>query len=88
MQLLFSLLLLLLLLLLSMMILIIGFTCPSTTYFKFITKCDSLFYYKVRWSFTCITKSGSFSVKKVRPVLLQRATILLQNATEHGTWNP
>ena len=37
-----------LLLLLSMMILIIGFTCPPTIHFKFFTKCDSLFYYKVR----------------------------------------
>ena len=26
--------------LLSMMILIIGFTCPPTIHFKFITKCD------------------------------------------------
>ena len=29
---------------------ITGFTCLPTTYFKFITKCDSFFYYKVRWS--------------------------------------
>ena len=33
--------------LLSMMILIIGFTCPPTIHFKFITKCDK-WYYKVR----------------------------------------
>ena len=25
-------------------------TCPLTIHFKFITKCDSLFYYKVGWS--------------------------------------
>ena len=29
------------------MTLITGFTCPSTIYFKFITKCDKC-YYKVR----------------------------------------
>ena len=64
--------LLLLLLLLSMMILIVGFTCRPTIHFKFITKCDSLFYYKVRQLF----------YYKVRQVLLQSATILLQSATE------
>ena len=53
-----------LLLLLSMMILIIGFTCPSTIHFKFITKRDSLFYYKVRQDF----------YYKERQVLLQSAT--------------
>ena len=52
------------LLLLSMMILIIGFTCPSTIHFKFITKRDSLFYYKVRQDF----------YYKERQVLLQSAT--------------
>ena len=41
------LLLLLLSLLLSVMILIIGFTCPLTIHFKFITKCDKC-HYKVR----------------------------------------
>ena len=30
-----------------MMILIIGFTCPLTIHFEFITKCDKC-YYKVR----------------------------------------
>ena len=30
------------LLFLSIMIIVIGFTCPPTTHFKFITKCDSL----------------------------------------------
>ena len=64
--------LLLLLLLWSMMIFIIGFTCPPTIHFKFITKCNSLFYYKVRQLF----------YYKVRQVLLQSATILLQSATE------
>ena len=48
----------------------IGFTCPSTIYFKFITKCDSLFYYKVRWS--VITMRQLF-YHKVRQVLLQSA---------------
>ena len=32
----------------NLMILIIGFTCPPTIHFKFITKCNSLFCYKVR----------------------------------------
>ena len=32
----------------NLMILIIGFTCPTTIHFKFITKCNSLFCYKVR----------------------------------------
>ena len=74
------LLLLLLLLLWSMMILIIGYTCPPTIHFKFITKCDSLFYYKVRWS-AIITKYDSFFITKcdkcyykVRQVL-QSATL-------------
>ena len=50
-----------------------------------ITKCDSFFYYKVRWS--VITKCDSFFITKydkcyykVRQ-LLQSATILLQSAT-------
>ena len=47
-----------------MMTLITGFTCPPTIYFKFITKCDSFFYYKVRQLF----------YYKVRQVLLQSAT--------------
>ena len=41
MLLLLLLLLLLLFLFLSVMILIIGFTCPPTIHFKFITKCDN-----------------------------------------------
>ena len=57
------LLLLFLLLLLSLMTLIIGFACPPTILFKFITKCDSFFYYKVRQvlfqSATGITKCAS-----------------------------
>ena len=68
-----------------MMTLITGFTCPPTIYFKFITKCDSYFYYKVRWS--VITKCDSFFITKcdkcyykVRQVL-QSVTILLQSAT-------
>ena len=51
----------LLLLLFLMMTLIIGFTCPPTIHFKFITKCDSLFYYKVRWS--VITKCDNLIAK-------------------------
>ena len=75
----------LLLSLLSMMTLITGFACPPTIYFKFITKCDSFVYYKVRWS--VITKGDSFFITKcdkcyykVRQVL-QSVTILLQSAT-------
>ena len=45
------------------MTLIIGFACPPTILFKFITKCDSFFYYKVRQvlfqSATGITKCAS-----------------------------
>ena len=60
---------------LSMMILIIGFTCPPSIHFKFITKCDSLFYYNVRQlllqsattvfvqSATGITKCDNFITK-------------------------
>ena len=55
-----------LLLLLSRIKLIIGFTCPPTIHFKFITKGDSLFYYKVRQPF----------YNKVRQVLLQGATCI------------
>ena len=51
--------------------LITGFTCPPTIYFKFITKCDSFFYYKLRWS--VITKCDSFFYYKVLQVLLQSA---------------
>ena len=62
--------------------------CSVTIHFKFITKCDSLFYYKMRWS--VITKYDSFFItkcykcynNKVRQVL-QNATNLLQSATEH-----
>ena len=73
------------LLLLSTMTLITGFACPPTIYFTFITKCDSFFYYKLRWS--VITKCDSFFITncdkcyyKVRQVL-QSVTILLQSAT-------
>ena len=52
--------------------LITGFTCPPTIYFKFITKCDSFFYYKLRWS--VITKCDGFFYYKVLQVLLQSAT--------------
>ena len=36
--------------------------CSVTIHFKFITKCDSLFYFKMRWSF--ITKYDSFFITK------------------------
>ena len=73
------LLLLLSLLLLSMMTLITGFTCPSTIYFKFITKCDKC-YYKVRQlsllqsAMVCYYKVRQLFYYKVRQVLLQSAT--------------
>ena len=65
--------LLLLLLLLSMMILIVGFICPPIIYFKFITKCDSVFYYKVRQS--VITKCDNFITKCDWQVLLSAMII-------------
>ena len=46
------------------MTLIIGFTCPPTIYFKFITKCDGLL----------LQSATAFSDYKVRQVLLQSAT--------------
>ena len=48
------------------MIVISGFTCPPTIHFKFITKCDGLFHYKVLWS--VITKCDK-CYYKVRQVL-------------------
>ena len=67
--------LLLSLLLLSMMTLITGFTCPPTIYFKFITKCDSFFYYKVLQSaMVCYYKVPQLFYYKVRQVLLRSAT--------------
>ena len=45
------------------MIPIIGFTCPPTVHFKFITKCDKC-YYKVR------------QVLQSATILLQSATVL------------
>ena len=59
------------------MIVISGFTCPPTIHFKFITKCDGLFHYKVLWS--VITKCDK-CYYKVRQVL-QSVTILLHSAT-------
>ena len=52
---------LLLLLLLSMMILIIGFICPPTIHFKFITKCNKC-YYKVRQVLQSATKHSLCSL--------------------------
>ena len=49
------------LLLLPMMMPFIGFTCPPTIHFKFITK-GLKCYYKVRWS--VITKCHSFFITK------------------------
>ena len=45
------------------MIPIIGFTCPPTVHFKFITKCDKC-YYKVR------------QVLQSATIILQSATVL------------
>ena len=67
------------LLLLSMITLITRFTCPPTTYFKFITKCDKC-YYKARQLFllqsamVCYYKLRQLFYYKVRQVLLQSAT--------------
>ena len=54
------------------MILIIGFTCPPTIHFKFITKCDKC-YYKVR------------QVLQSETILLQSATVdyLILVAVKH-----
>ena len=60
------------------MTLITGFTYPPTIYFKFITKCDSFFYYKVRQLFYYEVRQLFYY--KVRQVL-QSVTILLQSAT-------
>ena len=68
MLLLLILLLLLLLLLLSMMILIIGFTCPRTIHFKFITKCDKC-YFKVRRSLQSSTEHRLLGLNDRRPHL-------------------
>ena len=57
-----------------LILLIVGFTYPLTMHFKVITKCDN-FYYKVR----------QLIYYRVRQVVLQSATILLQSATEHGS---
>ena len=56
------------------MILIIGFTCPPTIHFKFITKCDKC-YYKVR------------QVLQSETILLQSATVdyLILVAIKHLT---
>ena len=62
-----------------MMVLIIGFTCPSTSHFKFITKCDKC-YCKLRQ--LILLQRAMVCYYKVRQ-LLQSATILLQSATEH-----
>ena len=50
-----------------MMTLIIGFTCPPTIYFKFITKCDKC-HYKVR---------QPFSLQSATAFLLQSATSVI-----------
>ena len=69
------------LLLLSMMTLITGFTCPSTIYFKFITKCDKCYYkvwqlFLLQSAMVCYYKVRQLFYYKVRQVLLQSATII------------
>ena len=62
---------------LSMLILlIVGFTCPPTMHFKFITKCGK-----------CCYKLRQLVYNKVRQVVLQCATIFFikKGATEHGS---
>ena len=62
-----------------------GFTCPLTIHFKLITKCLKC-YYKVRQlillrsAMVCYYKVRQLFYYKVRQVLLQCATILLQRA--------
>ena len=66
--------------------LITGFTCPPTIYFKFITKCDSFFYYRLPDGLLLQSATAFFITKcykcyyKVQQVL-QSLTILLQSAT-------
>ena len=57
------------------MILIIGFTCPATIHFKFITKCDSLLYYKVR------------QVLESMMILLQSATVITEDRAATGLFS-
>ena len=71
-----SLLLLLLSLLLSMMVLFVGFTCPPTIHFKFVTKYDSVFYYKVR---------QLFLLQSVTSVITKCHSLILQSATEDSS---
>ena len=62
-----------------------GLTCPPTIHFKLITKCLKC-YYKVRQlmllrsAMVCYYKVRQLCYYKVRHVLLQCATILLQRA--------
>ena len=58
------------------MILIIGFTCPPTMHFKFITKCNKRSY-KVRQLFFTKCDKCFYKVRQV----LRGATILFQCAT-------
>ena len=55
-----------------MMILIIGFTCPPTIHFKFITKCDSVF----------ITKCDNFITKCDRTYVLFGALQVLNGSVK------
>ena len=57
-----------------MMILIIGFICPPTVHFKFITKCDKCyykvrqFYYKVRQNIpyaVCLNRASSLEPRSL-----------------------
>ena len=70
------LLLLLSLVFFSMMVLIVGFTCPPTIHFKFVTKYDSVFYYKVR---------QLFLFQSVTSVITKCHSLILQSATEDSS---
>ena len=62
-----------------MMILIIGFTCPPTIHFKFITKCDKYDDYgrKLRVRFYWIKRRSFYQTFSVSVVWLQTITKLL-----------
>ena len=53
-----------------MMILIIGFTCPPTINFKFITKCDNC-YYKVR-QLILLQSATAFLLQSAATVITKR----------------
>ena len=61
-------------------VVVAGFTGPPTIHFKFITKCDNLLYYKVRWSL--ISKCDSFFITKCDKCYCKVRQVL-QSAIEH-----